>query len=66
MQARAKDRRIIISAAIIVAVVGQAAILFGDFGPDHPSQNSAKITAAAVAKARAIEIPSSSAAGQRV
>jgi hypothetical protein len=70
MQARAKDRRRLVLAAIVVAVVGQAVVLFGDFGPDHPSQDSAKITAkitaAAVAKARAIETPSSSPAGERV
>jgi hypothetical protein len=43
--------------AIIVAIVGQAAILLNDFGPSTGSGSSTMITAAAVAKAGAIEIP---------
>jgi hypothetical protein len=43
--------------AIIVAVVGQAAILLNDFGPSKDPGSSTMITAAAVAKAGAIEIP---------
>jgi hypothetical protein len=42
--------------AIIVAVVGQAAILY-DFGPDKGSGSSNMTTAAAVARVGAIEIP---------
>jgi hypothetical protein len=43
--------------AVIVAVVGQAAILLNDFGPgNHPPVNDA-VTVAAVRKAGAIEIP---------
>lgn len=66
MQAQAKDRRLFILVAIVVAVVGQAIVLFGDFGPSNASPDSPRITAAAVAKARAIEIPSNSPAGQRI
>jgi hypothetical protein len=43
--------------AIIVAVVGQAAILLNDFGPTKDSGSSNMITAAAVARAGAIETP---------
>src|ERR1700726_1614060 len=45
--------------AAIVAVVGTAVILFNDFGPGSNSQGSGNgmITAAAVARAGAIEIP---------
>jgi hypothetical protein len=43
--------------AIIVAVVGQTAILLNDFGPGNGSGSSTMITAAAVARAGAIEIP---------
>jgi hypothetical protein len=42
--------------AVIVAVVGQAAILLNDFGSSHQPANDA-VTAAAVRKAGAIEIP---------
>jgi hypothetical protein len=43
--------------ALIIAVVGQAAILLNDFGPgNHPPVNDA-VTVAAVRKAGAIEIP---------
>jgi len=43
--------------AVIVAVLGQAAILLNDFGPgNHPPANDA-VTVAAVRKAGAIDIP---------
>jgi hypothetical protein len=47
--------------AVVVAVVGQTVILFNDFGPgvnSHGSPSAGMITAAAVTKAGAIEIPS--------
>jgi hypothetical protein len=46
--------------AAIVAVVGQTAVLFNDFGPGNDSQGSGNgmITAAAVSRAGAIVIPS--------
>jgi hypothetical protein len=43
--------------ALIVAIVGQAIILFGDFGPGIHARGTGMITAAAVSKAGAIEIP---------
>ncbi|SDR95730.1 hypothetical protein SAMN05444158_0539 [Bradyrhizobium canariense] len=43
--------------ALIVAVVGQGIILFGDFGPSNHQRGSGMITAAAVTRAGAIEIP---------
>jgi hypothetical protein len=44
--------------AIIVAVVGQAAILLNDFGPGKGSgSGGGMVTAAAVSRAGAIEIP---------
>lgn len=43
--------------ALIVAVLGQAAILFGDFRPSNPPSGGGMITAAAVTKAGAIEFP---------
>jgi hypothetical protein len=43
--------------ALIIAVVGQAVILFGDFSPSSHQLANAAITAAAVRKAGAIEIP---------
>ena len=51
--------------AAIVAVVGQTVILFNDFGPGNDSQGSGNgmITAAAVSRAGAIEIPSQTPAG---
>ena len=55
--------------ATFVAVVSQTVILFNDFGPGNHSQDggSAKmITAAAVSRAGAIEIPSEPAAGRPV
>ncbi len=47
--------------AVIVAVVAQTAILFNDFGlgnDSHRSGSATMITAAAVSRAGAIEIPS--------
>jgi len=70
MHAQEKDRRgdltpVIVT--VIVAVVGMAGILFNDFGPGNGSQGSGSarmITAAAVSRAGAIEIPSEPPAGQ--
>jgi hypothetical protein len=48
--------------------VGTAGILFDDFGAgndSHPSGNARMVTAAAVARAGAIEIPSEPPAGQQ-
>jgi hypothetical protein len=64
MHAQRKDRRgdaVPVIVAVIVAVVGMAGILFNDFGSGNGSQgsgNAKAITAAAVARAGAIEIPS--------
>ena len=47
--------------AILVAVMGQAAILLNDFGPGNGSRRDGSpgmITAAAVSRAGATEIPS--------
>jgi hypothetical protein len=47
--------------AALVAVVGTAVILFNDFNPDNDPQGRANariITAAAVSRAGAVEIPS--------
>jgi hypothetical protein len=43
--------------AVIVAVIGQAAILLNDFGSDNHQLANDAVTAAAVRKAGAIEIP---------
>jgi hypothetical protein len=44
--------------ALVIAVVGQGIILFGDFGPgSHARGNNGMITSAAVTRAGAIEIP---------
>jgi hypothetical protein len=43
--------------AVVVAVLGQAAFLLNDFGSGKGSGSSNMITAAAVARAGAIEIP---------
>ena len=43
--------------ALIIAVVGQGIILFGDFGPDDRPHGGGMISAAAVTRAGAIEIP---------
>jgi hypothetical protein len=70
MHAQGKDRRgglIPVMVAAFIAVVGQTAILFGDFGPDNGSQSSHSarmITAAVVSRAGAIEIPSEPAASR--
>ena len=53
---------------LIVAVVGTAGILLNDFGPGNASQssgNAGMITAAAVSRVGAIEIPSGPPAGWR-
>jgi hypothetical protein len=50
-----------------VAVVGTAVILFNDFGPSNDSQgggNARMVTAAAVSRAGAIQIPSQPPAGR--
>jgi hypothetical protein len=49
------------SVALFVAIGGQTVVLFNDFGPGNHSRASASarmITAAAVSRAGAIEIPS--------
>jgi hypothetical protein len=49
--------------AAMIAVVGQTVVLFNDFGPGYDSQrggNAGMITAAAVSRAGAIQIPSAS------
>ena len=72
MHAQRKDRRgdlIPLIVAVIVALVGQTAVLFNDFGPGNDSQgggNARMITAAAVSKAGAIEIPSEPPAGRPI
>ena len=71
MDAQRNDRRGDLIPAIvtlIVAVVGTAGILFNNFGPSNASQDSGAarmITAAAVARAGAIEIPSEPLTGQQ-
>jgi hypothetical protein len=71
MHAQRKDRRghfIPAIVTVIVAVVGTAGILFNDFGPgnnSHGSRNARMVTAAAVARAGAIEIPSEPPTGQQ-
>jgi hypothetical protein len=72
MRAQRKDRRgdlIPVIVAAIVAVVGQAVVLFNDFGAGNDSRgrgNARMITAAVVSRAGAIEIPSESPAGRPV
>jgi hypothetical protein len=54
--------------AAIVAIGATAGILFNDFGPSNASQDSRTarmITAVAVSRAGAIEIPSEPPAGQQ-
>jgi hypothetical protein len=64
---RRGDSSIPVIVAAIVAVVGTAVILFNDFGPGNDSQGTGKmITAAAVSRAGAIEIPSEPPAGRSV
>jgi hypothetical protein len=43
--------------AFVIAIVGQAIILLGDFGPSSHQPTNGAATAAAVRKAGAIEIP---------
>jgi hypothetical protein len=71
MRTQGKDRRgdlIPVIVAAIVAVVGQAVVLFNDFGAGNDSQgrNARMITAAVVSRAGAIAIPSESSAGRPV
>ena len=71
MHAQRNDRRgglIPAIVTVIVAVVGTAGILFNNFGPgsdSHGSRNARMVTAAAVARAGAIEIPSEPPAGRQ-
>jgi hypothetical protein len=60
------QRKVPMLVAVIVAVVGQTAILLNDFGSgnDSHSGNANMITAAAVSRAGATEIPSQTAAGR--
>jgi hypothetical protein len=63
------QRKLPMLVAAFVAVVGTAVILFNDFGPDTASQgsgNARMITAAAVSKAGATEVPSAPPAGRSV
>ena len=68
MQAQRKYRRggsIPVIVAVSVAVAGQVLVLFNDFGPSNNSRsNGNMITAAAVSRAGAIEIPSGPPAGR--
>jgi len=70
MHTRREDRRgdaIPAIVTVIVAVVAMAGILFNDFGPGNgwqDSGNARMITAAAVSRAGATEIPSEPPAGQ--
>jgi hypothetical protein len=60
-QADQHRRAIPVMVALIVAIVGQAAILFNDFGSGNGLQgagNPGMITAAAVSRAGATEVPS--------
>ena len=71
MHAQRNDRRgdlIPAIVTVIVAVVGTAGILLNDFGPgndSHGNGNARMVTAAAVARAGAIEIPSEPPTGQQ-
>ena len=72
MSAQRKDRRgklMPVLITVIVAVVAQTAVLVDDFGASNNSRdggNAKMITAAAVSRAGAIEIPSDATAGQPV
>jgi hypothetical protein len=58
-----------VMAAAFIAVVGQAIILLNDFGPGNDLQGSGSarmITAAAVSKAGAIQIPSELPSGRPI
>jgi hypothetical protein len=43
--------------ALIIAVVGQGIVLFGDIGPGSQPHGSGMITSAAVTRAGAVETP---------
>jgi hypothetical protein len=43
--------------ALIVAVLGQAIILFGDFRPNNHPNGGGMVTAAALTRAGAVEVP---------
>ena len=63
MYAQRKGQRawVPVSVALFVAMAGQTVVLFNDFGPGNHSRASASermITAAAVSRAGAIQIPS--------
>jgi hypothetical protein len=61
------ERKLPVLITAFVAVVGTAVIVFNDFSPDNDRQDRAyakMITAAAVSRAGAIEIPSASPDGQ--
>jgi len=61
------QRKVPMLVAAIVAVMGQTAILLNDFGSGNDSQGSGNarvITASAVSRAGAIEIPSQTRAGR--
>ena len=63
------QRKLPMLVAAFVAVVGTAVIPFNDFGPDTASQgsgNARMITAAAVSRAGATEVPSAPPAGRSV
>ena len=62
------QRNVPLMVAVIVAVVGQTAVLFNDFGTGNYSQRGGNgmITAAAVSRAGAIAIPSEPPAGRPV
>jgi hypothetical protein len=72
MDVQGKDRRggwVPVTVALFVAIAGQTVVLFNDFGPGHHSRASASarmITAAAVSRAGAIQIPSEPPARQPV
>jgi hypothetical protein len=61
------QRKVPVLVTAFVAVVGTAVILFNDFGPGNDSQgggNARMVTAAAVSRAGAIQIPSQPPAGR--
>jgi len=63
------QRKIPMLVTAFVAIVGTAVILFNDFNPDTDSQvggNAMAITAAAVSRAGAIQIPTESPVGSKV
>jgi hypothetical protein len=71
MHAETRDRRdfLPVMIAVLVAVVGQAAILFNDFSTgsnSHGNGNASMISAAVVSRAGAIEVPSAPPAGRAV